>query len=133
MDWSPQQLDAIEVVRRWLSSNRQLCRVFGFAGTGKTTLAQHLADDMDNVLFGAYTGKAALRLHQKGCLGARTIHSLIYVPNSAAELHAKMLADELKRLEALPAPTLEEQAEVAELKSRLEDARAAIGRCPSFS
>ena len=34
------------------------------------------------MLFAAYTGKAALILNSKGCLGARTIHSLIYIPRA---------------------------------------------------
>lgn len=31
-----------------------------------------------SVLFGAYTGKAALVLQQKGCIGASTLHSITY-------------------------------------------------------
>jgi hypothetical protein len=31
------------------------------------------------VLYGAFTGKAAYVLRQKGCEGATTIHSLIYI------------------------------------------------------
>ena len=54
-------------------------RLFGFAGTGKTTLAKQLAADIDGeVCFAAYTGKAALVLRGKGCREARTIHSMIY-------------------------------------------------------
>jgi len=56
-------------------------RLFGYAGTGKTTLARHIAADVEGeVLFGAYTGKAALVLRSKGCGEARTIHSMIYRP-----------------------------------------------------
>ncbi len=57
----------------------QLFRLFGYAGTGKSTLAQHLAEYVDgDVAFGAFTGKAALVMRSKGCKDARTIHSLIY-------------------------------------------------------
>ena len=36
-------------------------RLFGYAGTGKTTLARHVAEDVEGeVAFGAFTGKAAL-------------------------------------------------------------------------
>jgi exodeoxyribonuclease-5 len=53
--------------------------LFGYAGTGKTTLARHIADGVDgDVAFGAYTGKAALVLRHKGCADASTIHSMIY-------------------------------------------------------
>lgn len=60
---------------------RRIFRLFGYAGTGKTTLAQHLAEGVDgDVLFAAYTGKAAQVLRDRGAAGARTIHSLIYRP-----------------------------------------------------
>ena len=78
--WSPQQDAAIAAVKAWLRDERQqLFRLFGFAGTGKTTLAKELAADVrGGVLFGAFTGKAALVLQRKGCRGASTIHSMIY-------------------------------------------------------
>ena len=58
---------------------QQVFRLFGFAGTGKTTLARHIADENNGeVVFGAFTGKAALVLRSKGCRDASTIHSLIY-------------------------------------------------------
>ena len=54
-------------------------RLFGYAGTGKTTLAKKIAEDVDgDVAFAAFTGKAALVMRSKGCKEARTIHSLIY-------------------------------------------------------
>lgn len=84
MSWSPQQDRAIADVRRWLadSSGPQVFRLFGYAGSGKTTLAKHLAEDVKGtVLFGAFTGKAALVLRTKGCDGASTIHSMIYQPH----------------------------------------------------
>ncbi|MDB5590746.1 ATP-dependent RecD-like DNA helicase, partial [Enterovirga sp.] len=44
-----------------------------------TTLARHVAEGVDgDVLFAAFTGKAALVLREKGCPDASTIHSLIY-------------------------------------------------------
>jgi exodeoxyribonuclease-5 len=82
MAWSPQQDKALSEVSVWLKRGRpQVFRLFGFAGTGKTTLARHLAEDIDGeVCFGAFTGKAALVMRSKGCKDARTIHSLIYRP-----------------------------------------------------
>jgi ATP-dependent exoDNAse (exonuclease V) alpha subunit len=78
--WSPQQDAALGAVKRWLNSSQpQVFRLFGFAGTGKTTLARHIAENVDGeVCFAAFTGKAALVLRSKGCAGAQTIHSLIY-------------------------------------------------------
>ncbi|MFT0891624.1 ATP-dependent DNA helicase [Pseudochelatococcus sp. G4_1912] len=80
MNWSGQQDEALKAVARWLKTgNPQVFRLFGYAGTGKTTLARHIAEDVDgDVIFGAYTGKAASVLRSKGCEGASTIHSLIY-------------------------------------------------------
>lgn len=78
--WSPQQDGALLAVKRWLDdpNGPQIFRLFGYAGTGKTTLAKHFADSVDGtVLFAAFTGKAALVLRQKGCY-ATTLHSLIY-------------------------------------------------------
>lgn len=55
--------------------------MFGYAGSGKTTLARHLAQGIDGaVLYGTFTGKASLVLLKKGCEGASTIHSMIYKP-----------------------------------------------------
>ena len=84
MDWSPQQDEALRQVSAWLKHRRpQVFRLFGYAGTGKTTLARHFAEGIDGeVVFGAFTGKAAAVLRSKGCAGATTIHSLIYRPKS---------------------------------------------------
>jgi exodeoxyribonuclease V len=80
MTWSPQQDAALKAVADWLRrGDRPVFRLFGYAGTGKTTLAKHIAESVDGeVAFGAYTGKAALVLRTKGCTDASTIHSMIY-------------------------------------------------------
>ena len=87
MDFSPAQDRALADVARWLAdANRpQVFRLFGYAGSGKTTLARHLAEHVDgDVAFGAYTGKAALVMRSKGCRDARTIHSMIYRPKDTS-------------------------------------------------
>jgi len=82
MEFSPQQDAALKAVARWLKDGRpQIFRLFGYAGTGKTTLARHFAEHVDGqVQFAAFTGKAAQVLRSKGATNARTIHSLIYRP-----------------------------------------------------
>jgi len=61
-------------------------RLFGYAGTGKTTLVKHLAEGVDGkVLFAAFTGKAACVMRSKGCYSASTIHSLIYKARESGE------------------------------------------------
>jgi len=80
MAWSPQQDEALVAVAAWLKRGEpQLFRLFGYAGTGKTTLAKHIAEGVEGeVAFGAFTGKAASVLRAKGCSEASTIHSMIY-------------------------------------------------------
>lgn len=82
MQFSPEQDAALVAVSDWLKQGfPQVFRLFGFAGTGKTTLARHLAEGVDgDVLFAAFTGKAALVLRSRGAKKASTIHSLIYRP-----------------------------------------------------
>ncbi len=84
---SPQQDAALKQVADWLKRpDRQVFRLFGYAGTGKTTLALKIAEAVDgDVLFAAFTGKAAQVLRNKGCENARTIHSLIYRPRGETE------------------------------------------------
>jgi len=90
--FSPHQDAALKAVADWLKSNPghngtpQVFRLFGYAGTGKTTLARHLADEADGeVKFAAFTGKAASVMRGKGCKGASTIHSLIYRARESGE------------------------------------------------
>jgi len=67
-------------------ATRGVVRLTGGAGTGKTTLARHLAEEVEGkVLFAAFTGKAALVMRSKGCYGASTIHSLIYKTRESGE------------------------------------------------
>jgi exodeoxyribonuclease-5 len=83
MQLSAKQDEAIRAVNYWYKKepDKQVFKLMGWAGTGKTTLAQHFADTCGGqVGFAAYTGKAAYVLQQKGARGATTIHSLIYKP-----------------------------------------------------
>jgi exodeoxyribonuclease-5 len=81
------QQTAIAAFREWFLDHRVgVFKMWGYAGTGKTTLATHLAEHvMGRVMFGAYTGKAASVMRKKGCADARTIHSMIYVPKEVWE------------------------------------------------
>ncbi len=91
-DFSPHQDAALTAVAKWLKAKPgrqgtpQVFRLFGYAGTGKTTLARYVAEGVDGeVLFAAFTGKAALVMQSKGCADASTIHSLIYRPRERDE------------------------------------------------
>lgn len=86
MDWGAQQQSALNAVAEWHQSYRhggpkQIFRLFGYAGTGKTTLARSFAERIPGrTVYAAFTGKAALAMQRSGCRDASTIHSLIYQP-----------------------------------------------------
>jgi exodeoxyribonuclease-5 len=75
-----QQTEALSDVQRWLDrGSPQVFRLFGYAGTGKTSIARLLQKEGRKVIYCAFTGKAASVLQAKGC-NARTLHSLLYTP-----------------------------------------------------
>ena len=70
--FTPHQDAALKAVADWLKAKPgrngtpPVFRLFGYAGTGKTTLARHIADGVDGeVKFAAFTGKAALVMRNK--------------------------------------------------------------------
>lgn len=95
--WSSQQVTALDKVGSWLKTTNQPYFVLGgFAGTGKTTLAKHLASTVNGpVFFAAYTGKAAHVLSRSGCENVSTIHKLIYQPKTKSEQRVKELQAQL--------------------------------------
>lgn len=87
IEFNEQQLSAITKAVQWykdLQDGKTRKRVFfiaGFAGTGKTSIALEIIRRTVgeySAMFIAPTGKAASRLKQKGCRGARTLHQFIY-------------------------------------------------------
>lgn len=132
--WSPQQDKALIRVSRWLENpdGKQLFRLFGYAGTGKTTLAKHLAQGVSGqVIFAAYTGKAASVLRRNGAGEARTLHSLIYKPKDRSKERYNELKDELEeveqmiyedRLEAQGDPDYKPRRELMERIRKLQEA-----------
>lgn len=97
MRWSPQQDKALKAVHDWLyNSDQQVFRLFGYAGTGKTTLARHFAEGISGlVAFAAFTGKAAHVLRLKGCEGAMTIHQLIYITRDKSKRDLRNAEEQL--------------------------------------
>ncbi len=108
MEFSPQQDRALIEVDRWLKAgDRQVFRLFGYAGTGKTTLARHFAEGVDGkVFFAAFTGKAAQVLRSRGASDASTIHSLIYRPRGEETVED----EETGKKEILPMFSLNRQS-----------------------
>lgn len=107
---APQQQEATELAKKWWKvhdeypeeafAERPIFRLFGFAGTGKTTTIRALIAELglemgSDVLFAAYTGKAALVMQRNG-LPARTIHSLIYIPKDPDKKKCEELHKALK-------------------------------------
>lgn len=95
VQWTGQQDAALTAVSDWLQQKNgpQVFRLFGWAGTGKSTLARHLAGDLESVRYAAFTGKAASVMRRRGCKGAGTIHSLIYTLVSDSEGVPKFALD----------------------------------------
>ena len=112
MQFSPEQDDALVAVSNWLKQGYpQVFRLFGYAGTGKTTLARHLAEGVDgDVLFAAFTGKAAMVLRSRGAKKASTIHSLIYRPRGEEMVEN----EDTGKSNMTPLFTLNRQSPVAE-------------------
>jgi exodeoxyribonuclease-5 len=115
--WSPQQRNALDRVGQWLKTrDKPTFQLAGFAGTGKTTLAKHLASTVNGpVYFAAYTGKAAHVLTKSGATNVSTIHKLIYTPKDKSQQRLKDLQAERARLLTHdPVPTtLVEKVEAA--------------------
>jgi exodeoxyribonuclease V len=100
--WGNQQAAALKAVGDWLKNpgNKQVFRLFGYAGTGKSTMARHLAEGVGQVNFAAFTGKAASIMRAAGCYNAQTIHSLIYKPIGDSGDALKEIQDEIEHIEA---------------------------------
>lgn len=124
MEWSPQQVRAIDQVASWLkdTSNQQVFRLFGYAGTGKTTLAKHLAADVGWPMYASFTGKAASVMRQRGCTGAMTIHQLIYKPVDRSKTTLHSLQEQLFEVESeLPPEDRDTNELVLKLRKAVQD------------
>lgn len=79
---SEQQEAAKAALTAWARDpqRKPVFRLFGYAGTGKTTITKHLVDKIGlSARYAAYTGKAASVMRAKGMTSAETLHSLAYV------------------------------------------------------
>lgn len=76
---------AYDKILTWYGTDEKRFVLAGYAGTGKTTLAKTISDNVESAAFCAYTGKAVDVLRQKGCKPVNTIHGLIYSLNSKTQ------------------------------------------------
>ncbi|EJF91474.1 ATP-dependent DNA helicase [Bartonella melophagi] len=114
MQFSSEQDNALKAVATWLKDGSSpVFRLFGYAGTGKTTLARYFAETIDgSVQFAAFTGKAAQVLRSKGASNARTIHSLIYCPRGEQEVSDEVTG----KTSITPTFSLNRQSPIAQAK-----------------
>ncbi|EDP61734.1 exodeoxyribonuclease V [alpha proteobacterium BAL199] len=135
---SDMQARAITAIRDWYENRRgeqQIFRLFGYAGSGKTTITALAIDalgfepmtpgGLGGVLFAAFTGKAALVMTRKGT-PAQTIHSLIYRVSEATPEEIARVTEDLAALRRdLPRMGQAERdfamTRIAQLELRLED------------
>ena len=109
----------------------------GSPGQERTTLAKHFAESVSGTtLFGAFAGKAAYVLRQKGCPGATTIHSMIYKSREKGKARLKELEMQIMELgQELRAEGYEnpdEHRRMKELKAMLANEKKDQAR-PMFS
>lgn len=91
-----QQQAGLDKLDHWFNhGDERIFRLFGYAGTGKTTLAKEIerrygrktvmedrkgnAITVSTVQYGAYTGKAAHVMRLNNCTNAKTLHSMMYI------------------------------------------------------
>jgi exodeoxyribonuclease V len=137
---SPQQAAAIRAIVDWFrhrTRRQQVFRLFGFAGSGKSTILTHVIDalglqtELDagawngRVLFAAFTGKAALVMNRKGT-PASTIHSPIYRVSEATPEEIERVETELLDLQRKlgrmgPAERAFADLQIRKLQLRLTD------------
>ena len=148
MTFSPssEQARAIAGIKDWFWHRRgeqQVFRLFGYAGSGKSTLTAHAiaelgldgdeprSGDRGGVLYAAFTGKAALVMTRKGT-PASTIHSLIYRCSEATPEEIARVEQDLQDLRAGlgamgPGERLFAETQIRQLELRLaRPARAAL-------
>lgn len=114
---------------RWYRGDRdqQTFYLAGYAGSGKSTIANRVAANVDGpVEYCAYTGKAAHVMVRKGCPDARTIHSLIYL--QAGQVTEKQVEQQREQLAQARAATPVDEDEVRRLAGQLAQMEESAAR-----
>jgi len=134
------QHKAIAAIKAWFENDtarQPVFRLFGYAGSGKSTILRYVIDALglrtepadgpctSRVLFAAFTGKAALVMTRKGT-PASTIHSLIYRVSEATPAEIERVERELFDLQRGlsrmgPAERAFAEMQISKLQLRLTD------------
>jgi hypothetical protein len=90
---NPDQQDAVAFFKRWWNSDRRFAILEGAAGTGKTTIVQHLVKELNGCdpLYTASTNEACKQLENVLPYGSliKTVHSALgFHFNSSSEVKA---------------------------------------------
>jgi exodeoxyribonuclease V len=133
---SGEQLAGIEEIKKWYADaadglRHPVFRLFGPAGTGKTTMAKSIPPALGtSARFMTFTGKAAHVLGTKG-VPAKTIHSSIYYPLADEEAKKRLqeARQELADMETVAAKGTWEAAGFAspvELSAHMDQTREEV-------
>ena len=134
-EWTHQQSEALHDIADWLreplTPANQVRKLFGYAGTGKSTMAKEINGMVGGrALPCAYTGKAASVMARKGLPGATTVHRLIYDPMGDGKEHVRKLEEELRLLERVEDKSRGLAMRLAAVRRSLEEAKKNSG--PQF-
>lgn len=153
MKFTDGQSVALDAIESWYSARGifdgpqdLVFRLFGYAGTGKTTLVEHIVDKLgfrsdvspndddipasrEWVAFGAYTGKAVHVLRDKGIGEATTIHRMMYRPQEKSRMPLMQLEHDLSELRSSELP---DATRITLLEQKIAAERKRV-RSPSFA
>ena len=141
---SPLQAQAIRDIKEWFENrtdSQPVFRVWGYAGSGKSTLTRYAIAELGletmtratdgtcpttgGVLHAAFTGKASLVMTRKGT-PASTIHSLIYRVSEATKEEIERVKEDIAAIRAKlpslsPRERFLEESRLRSLELRLDD------------
>ena len=135
MKLSDRQAAALGAIREWFRNDterQQVFRLFGYAGTGKSTIVKFAIDELglndSDALRACFTGKAAYVLQRKSGMPCSTIHRLIYHMHEATEAEIAAARQKLEEIEAATlalygAERVAADTEIAALRMSLKEMR----------
>lgn len=132
MRLSPTQDAALVKMNQWFHDARvgnapQVFRLFGYAGTGKSTLASRFAlNGTVNAQYLTPTGKAAQVLRAKGVTEAKTVHRFLYTPWQNDDTELRLMFEELQKLRDSLGSAFSSDPQVRALQTQIEKERAAV-------